>query len=528
MQDILASREIRSVPIPSYHQFLDCGYDGPGDGKHVDNEVPLYPFTRNFDDARCEPFVVFQTSGSTGMPKPVVMAHGTFSALDAHQLIPGLGGKSTSIDFLGGTRWFNGFPHYHTGCYLYTFGYGIYNNITTVLAPSKPLTPSLVNSLQNYGHCSGLVLPPSLLEDLTRDPDFLLDLGILRYVAYSGGPLGRDGGDKVTSVTKLFNWFGSTEAGLYPTVIHDEHWEYVEFSPFLGYELRQMEDHVFELVLVRKEEHDIIQGVFCTYPELREFATKELYSPHPSLPGLYKNQGRIDDIIAFSNAEKFNPVDTESSVCAHPAVSAAVVAGQGRFQASLLIEPTLCPGTEEARSSLMSEIWPTVERTNYSCVAQGRIEKDLVMLTLPEKPMLRTEKGTVRKKATIEAYRREIDEMYILFDHPMGKYSQLDSKLSSTDHQTSKDFLMRIFSTRVKKSNLGMDEDLWTLGFDSLDVLALTKEINVYMQQRQGYSNATITSQTIYDSVTLAELEAKLKALGSDCADGVDPADQAH
>ena len=60
--------------------------------------VASYPYTRTFDQARYEPFVVVHTSGSTGknilsfkniilpslgLPKVVIVNHGTVAALDA-------------------------------------------------------------------------------------------------------------------------------------------------------------------------------------------------------------------------------------------------------------------------------------------------------------------------------------------------------------------------------------------------------------------------------------------------------------
>ena len=505
---------MRTVPLPSMDSFL--AYDDDEDGNRASKSVEPYPFTKTFEEARYEPFAIFQTSGSTGLPKPIVMAHGTIASMDAHQLIPNLGGKVTSSDLITGSRWFNGFPHYHTGCFLYLFGYGLFNNMTTVLAPPRPLTANVVNLLQTHGKCTGIVTPPSLLDDLCRDPNLLSDLGTLNYVAYSGGPLSRSAGDRIASVTKLFNWFGSTEAAMYPTVIRDEGWEYVEFSPFLGFELRPIEGTLHELVLVRNDTCDPFQGVFCTYPELSEYPTKELYSPHPSLPGLWKNQGRLDDIIAFSNAEKFNPADTETTICSHPAVKRALVAGQGRFQASLLIEPVTHPNSKEAEVSLLNEIWPTIEKANGACVAQGRIDKDLVMLTSPSKPMLITDKGTTRKRATISDYENELNALYAALEAGMGTTRQFDNASLTGFHSDDvalPTFLRLIFSECARKNDVKENEDLWALGLDSLHVEALNRNVQAYITRHHRFGripSANITKEMLYSSRTIADLEAKL------------------
>ena len=38
----------------------------------------------------------------------------------------------------------------------------------------------------------------------------------------------------------------------------------------------------------------------------------------------------------------------------------------------------------------------------------------MILITSPEKPLLRTPKGSIQKKATIKAYGAEIDALYVL------------------------------------------------------------------------------------------------------------------
>ena len=400
------------------------------------------------------------------------MAHGTFASLDAHQLISGLNGKVSSSFSITGFRWFNWFPHYHAGCYLYLFRYGTFNNIATILAPARPLTANIVNLLQVSGECTGLVTPPSLLDDLARDSGFLPDLGRLKYIAYSGGPLSCNAGEEIVSVTKLLNLFGSTDAAMYLTVIPGEGWEYVEFSPFLGFELRLIEDNLYELVFVRNDICDLFQGIFCTYPALSEYPTKELYTPHPSLHGLWRNQGRLDNILAFSDAEKFNPVDTETAVCSHPAF---------RFQASLLIEPVSHPSSKEVEVSLLAEVWPTIEKANRSCVARGRIEKDLVMLTTPNNTTVTTNENTLRQRAITNDYEKERNNLYAAAQARTNTARKIETTSSHTENgETLQIFLRLIFSERTGKNDMKDDEDFCALGLDSLHAMALNKDSGVH------------------------------------------------
>ena len=325
----------------------------------VYNDVLPYPYEKLYSEARNEPIAVFQTSGTTGIPKAVIMKHGTFAAMDAYQLIPFLGGEKTSVDLWRGSAYFNGFPLFHTGCYLWLLGFGVFLNLVSVLPPPIPLNAKFINSVHASGRVQGSVLPPSFIVDLAGNDIYFSNLKHLEYIVYAGGPLSKETGDKISSVTRLMTEIGATESAMYALQLSDHpDWQYVKFSRFLGYELRPHDSapsvgNLFELVFVRKEDLLPFQGVFSTFPELHEYRTKELYSKHPSNPDFWMYRGRTDVIIAFSNAEKLNPVDMEKIITSHSTVQAALIAGHGRFQASLLIEPAKpCSSIDEKRKLL--------------------------------------------------------------------------------------------------------------------------------------------------------------------------------
>ena len=61
------------------------------------DQVPHYPYDKSFEQAEKEPCVILHTSGTTGLPKPIVITHGTFSTADAQQQIPSLNGHDTVL-----------------------------------------------------------------------------------------------------------------------------------------------------------------------------------------------------------------------------------------------------------------------------------------------------------------------------------------------------------------------------------------------------------------------------------------------
>jgi hypothetical protein len=56
----------------------------------------------------------------------------------------------------------------------------------------------------------------------------------------------------------------------------------------------------------------------------------------------------------------------------------------------------------------------------------------MVLLTHPERPMVRTHKGTVTKKSTLTLYEQEIEELYVSGFQP--QCFRIESAKSQTEH----------------------------------------------------------------------------------------------
>lgn len=50
-------------------------HEVPSLSKLLDEEYEQYPFNKTFQSARLEPLIVLHTSGTTGMPKPLIYTH---------------------------------------------------------------------------------------------------------------------------------------------------------------------------------------------------------------------------------------------------------------------------------------------------------------------------------------------------------------------------------------------------------------------------------------------------------------------
>ncbi|KAH9983958.1 hypothetical protein F4779DRAFT_612381, partial [Xylariaceae sp. FL0662B] len=500
INQILAARQMRVLEIPGMQDWVE---DGPSEP---------YPYNKTFAEAKHEPFVVVHTSGSTGLPKPIIQTHGTYSPLDEYTLLHSLEQNPIHPTMCAGTRIYLGFPLFHTAGIGLLLPASIYTNYTVVLG-SYPPAADVVNSINVHGRVESSAVPPMILVDLAKDPEHLENLGRLKFVASAGGPLPQDTGDLISTKTRLINCIGSTECGILPIQLCDpEDWQYMRLNPVTGLEYRYVSEDLYEAVIVRDPKLDRYQGVFRTFPELNEWPMKDLYSKHPTKENTWFYRGRADDIIVFSTGEKLNPIDMESTINANPAISAALVTGLGRFQSSLLVEAVNPPTDEEEKQRLLDIIWPSVQAANTGSPSHGRIHRNMIVFTSADKPMLRAGKGTVQRKATVDLYATELEDVYqaneTLVDGPANSVRD-----DTCGHQSVQDTTKRIIATctDINVDGLLLDANLFELGLDSLQVSIITREINKFLSAHGRPQSFNI--RTVYSNPSIAALNAVVSIL---------------
>jgi hypothetical protein len=122
--------------------------------------------------------------------------------------------------------------------------------------------------------------------------------------------------------------------------------------------------------------------------------------------------GRIDDVLMLSSGEKVVPAPIEEAILADKRIRSAILFGRERNQVGVLIEPAKY---DQEPASFVESIWPTVNAATADSPNFSRIFKHLILVTKEDKPILRADKGTVKKKATLVAYSDEIDALSVSF-----------------------------------------------------------------------------------------------------------------
>ncbi|KAJ5736726.1 acetyl-CoA synthetase-like protein [Penicillium malachiteum] len=461
-----------------------------------------YPYNKTFDEVETDNCCIIHSSGTTGMPKPVPLTNGFWGAIDN---IPNLywpEGRTpspffnmTQEDLVLATV-----PFFHM-MGLLSIGFAIFHSVPMLVGPDKPLSVEHLTQLMSIARPTSAIYPPSILEDFSHSEEALECLKGLKSVYYGGAPLGPETGAKLRECTDVIPIIGSSEIGWIPTLIPEEgdDWSYFEWNPSFGVDMQKVDEGLYEMALVRQKAGRAYQGIFHTFPELDTYRTKDIFTHHPTKPYLWKFNGRIDDVIVLSNGEKFNPTTMENMIEGHPLVAKAIVAGQSRFQACLLVEPN--EGIPEMDWRVfIDEIWPTVQQANHTIAAHGRIMKNRIGLAPKGKTFQRTPKGSVQRRAVLRDFVDEINAIY-----QAGLEDDLEDCLpENLDRASVLKYTHQIISRTLERSDVPIDQDLYKAGFDSLMTIQVAKILQRGIQARQPkLMPGTISAQVIYANPTV-------------------------
>ena len=142
-------------------------------------------------------------------------------------------------------------------------------------------------------------------------------------------------------------------------------------------------------------------------PNVREWPTKDLFKrfPNSAKPKLWSYSGCRDDIIVLTESNSI--LDLRKMVIrGHPLLESALIVGQGKSRAALLLEPR--PNAELPDQAVIETIWPLVEEADLVTHGWEGTSGETILMVKADRPFVRTGKGTIVRKRTEEVY---VDEM---------------------------------------------------------------------------------------------------------------------
>jgi aryl carrier-like protein len=280
--------------------------------------------------------------------------------------------------------------------------------------------------------------------------------------------------------------------------------------------MRETMDGLYELFIVRNPKLKLYQGVFNTFPDIKEWSMKDLYSRHPdpSKPFLYMYRCRKDDVIVLSNGEKIAPALMEATLMSHPLVKGAMVVGQGKFQPAALLD-LFCevPRDSTARYQLLESLRSTIAEANTHAPAHGKLDQYHILFADPSKPINYLGQGKIQRKSTLHLYEKDFEELYKTADEAVEQleFSNLPA-LKPHSLESVALWLERLIKEIINSEPLQRDTDFFTAGLDSLQVIQMARELR-FQARKLGMGDRSaemFPPASIYTHPTVDRLAAHI------------------
>ncbi|KAI0124280.1 hypothetical protein BJ170DRAFT_686642 [Xylariales sp. AK1849] len=379
-----------------------------------DVEVPHYPYDKTWEEAKSNPGFVIHSSGSTGPPKSlchtvelVAVAHFMRRFPDGTYENPNLMFAplfDSRVLWVAPPKWLGGIMG-HLMVPLFWEGTPIWPPVHKETVTPAPLVEEILEKVQP----DGALYVPSTLRDLCQSERSLELVKKHKFIVYAGAPLDEWVGDLLCTELDLLVVVGSTESSLWPLQKLDDpkEWRYYSVDKRLGHRLEHFKDDMYEVVVDKKPEYRRFQGIFLMCPELGVHHTADLYTPHPSKPGLIRYRGRKDDFFKLTWLTKVRANDMESALTLDRKIVEAMVGGDGKPAPFVIIQ--LAENNENPDEN---ELWLIVERLNETLSAEVKIPRKNILVTDPSRPLKKLGKGTLNRRGIHADYEEDISRLY--------------------------------------------------------------------------------------------------------------------
>lgn len=157
---------------------------------------------------------------------------------------------------------------------------------------------------------------------------------------------------------------------------------------------------------------------------------------------------------------------------------------------------------------MLDSVWAAIERANSLSLHKNQVQRDYVAFTEFDKPFIRTDKGTVKRRATLEAYDDFIERFYSSRLEKDPEFVAIDTSsiASVTDGVRH---ILGTLSPAGKEAAL--DDDLFVIGFDSMLVFRAITSLRVATKLGE-----LLAPRHLYGSPTLRQFSATLVELVAD------------
>ncbi|KZT25172.1 acetyl-CoA synthetase-like protein, partial [Neolentinus lepideus HHB14362 ss-1] len=441
-------------------------------------EPPMLNTALNPFDEKDTIALVFHTSGSTGMPKPIYHTHRVWT--EGLPCLPGDAAFTTTPLYHGGMPDFLRAMMSLTPLYLYSSLHPI--NVSNV-----------VSAVSACSDVRAFLSVPYILKMLSESESGIRMLQAMHLVSTGGAPLPEETGDYLVSKgVCLVSRLGSSECGFLLSsarnCVTDKAWSWLrDYSHGLGLLWFEPAGDTGSYEL-------IVDSAFPTLNVSNQpdgsFATGDLYAKHPTIPHAWRYAGRADDIIVMTNGKKISASAVENSLRASPIVCEALVFGSSRPFLGVLVLPA---GVTATRESVLD----VVHAVNSRNPSYAHIMDEMVIVLPPDSVFPRASKGTLLRPLAYQQYAETIERAY----HTLEAGDASASNLLLLSGQDLVAYVRDATRLAVPEeiSLWTDDDDLFVLGVTSVKAIELRSKLQQLVDRR-------IPSNVVYDYPSVKRL----------------------
>ncbi|KAH7413166.1 male sterility protein [Cadophora sp. MPI-SDFR-AT-0126] len=447
---------------------------------------------------------IIHSSGSTGMPKPIIHTNRSMMLIARmYRLF-----QDFEVE-----NWFLLFPLYHIAGISIALSNLPNGQILSFPPLSWPPSSSSIFSawktLSEIGHPVQCVhCAPTLIENMyeyisTKTHDFspLTSLKILQ----PGGAALSDSIVKalVTAGVNVKTTYGSTEIGPpFRTIGPRDSTHCYKFrnlypdNPFL--KMEEVGEGIFECVVLKGFElaAELWQETDAPY------RTNDIFIQDPPGSGYFTLQGRKDDILAHSNGENTSAGPLQLDVqTATRVIHKALATGHSRPCVSLLVE--INEEYDPDDISVEEEVWKAVQIVTARYPKHSQILRSMIYILPRGATLPTTPKGNVKRKEAEKTFAAEIEALYSdTFTPPSTPRG---------DEESLAEYLRSILSrlSNVPASKISDYTTLYDLGISSLTALSLRTSLSNHLSR-------PITIGTLFENPSISKLVSVLTPPPSD------------
>lgn len=214
------------------------------------------------------------------------------------------------------------------------------------------------------------------------------------------------------------------------------------------------------------------------------YHSRDVFTPHPTIPDRWKYVSRLDDRVTLLNGEKVLPLPIEGCIKQSPVVEDAVVVGVGKAVPGLLlfraeqgqqVQQVQPVSSEEEEEWFIDSVWPVIQDANSRAEQFSQITREMVAVLPVGSVRPQTDKGSMIRAQVYTRYADVIEGLYARVDE-RGADGGTGGTLCLSREETE-GHLMKLVREELGLGMAILDSamEFFTAGVDSLKAIQLRR-----------------------------------------------------